>query len=82
MPLQNYSVHCYQESVLLIIDERAGRCAATNLGIRIISVLGILDEAASRGLINFPEAIAKLQQTNFRASPALIQRLLNRYPQA
>ncbi|GET40759.1 MULTISPECIES: DUF3368 domain-containing protein [Microseira] len=64
---------------LLIIDERAGRRAATNLGIRIIGVLGILDEAAAQGLINFPEAIAQLQQTNFRASPVLIQRLLDSY---
>lgn len=62
---------------LLIIDERAGRRAATNLGIRIIGLLGILDEAAAQGLINLPEAIAQLQQTNFRVSPVLIQRLLD-----
>ncbi len=62
---------------LLIIDERAGRRAATNLGIRIIGLLGILDEAAAQGLINLPEASAQLQQTNFRVSPVLIQRLLD-----
>lgn len=66
---------------LLIIDERAGRRAATNLGIPIIGTLGILDEAASLGLLNFAEAIAKLTATNFRASPNLIQTLLDQYSQ-
>ena len=67
---------------LLIIDERAGRRAATNLGIPIIGTLGILDEAASLRLLNFPEAIAQLMATtNFRVSPSLIQTLLDRYSQ-
>lgn len=67
---------------LLIIDERAGRRAATRLGIPIIGTLGILDEAASRRLLNFPEAIAQLiATTNFRVSSSLIQTLLDRYSQ-
>ncbi|MEQ9483300.1 DUF3368 domain-containing protein [Coleofasciculus sp. F4-SAH-05] len=49
--------------------------------IPIIGTLGILDEAASLGLLNFAEAIAKLTATNFRASPGLIQTLLDQYSQ-
>lgn len=64
---------------LVIIDERAGRRAATNLGISIIGTLGILDDAASQGLLNFAEAIEQLTATNFRVSSRLIQVLLDRY---
>jgi len=40
--------------------------------------LGILDDAANQGLINLAEAIAQLQQTNFRVSRRIIQALLNK----
>ena len=66
---------------LLIIDERLGRRAATYLGIPIIGTLGILDEAALRGLLNLSEAIARLTATNFRVSAHLIHDLLDRHSQ-
>ena len=62
---------------LLIIDERLGRRIAGDRGISIIGTLGILDGAASQGLINLAEAIAQLQQTNFRVSRRIIQALLD-----
>ena len=61
---------------LLIIDERLGRRIASDRGISIIGTLGILDDAASQGLIEFADAIARLQQTNFRISRRIIQALL------
>ncbi|MFB2981854.1 DUF3368 domain-containing protein [Microseira sp. BLCC-F43] len=63
---------------LLIIDERMGRRIAQERGIAIIGTLGILDDAAAQGLINLAEAIAQLQQTNFRISRRIIQALLNK----
>jgi predicted nucleic acid-binding protein len=63
---------------LLIIDERLGRQIAEERGIAIIGTLGILDDAATQGLINLAEAIAQLQQTNFRVSRRIIQALLNK----
>lgn len=63
---------------LLVIDERLGRQIASDRGIPIIGTLGILDDAANQGLINLAEAIAQLQQTNFRASRRIIQALLNK----
>jgi predicted nucleic acid-binding protein len=63
---------------LLIIDERLGRQIAEERGIAIIGTLGILDDAANQGLINLAEAIAQLQQTNFRVSRRIIQALLNK----
>lgn len=64
---------------LLIIDERAGRRAAKNLGIPIVGTLGILEAAAAQGKLDLAEAIAQLKATNFRVSPSLINTLLKRY---
>ena len=61
---------------LLIIDERLGRQIASDRGIPIIGTLGILDDAASQGFVELSDAIARLQQTNFRISRRIIQALL------
>ncbi|MBD2429586.1 DUF3368 domain-containing protein, partial [Phormidium sp. FACHB-1136] len=62
---------------LLIIDERLGRRVASDRRIPIIGTLGILDAAASQGLIDLAEVITRLQQTNFRISRRIIQQLLD-----
>lgn len=61
---------------LLIIDERLGRRIAEARGIAIVGTLGVLDDAAAQGLINLAEAIAQLEQTNFRISRHIIETLL------
>jgi predicted nucleic acid-binding protein len=63
---------------LLIIDERLGRQIACDRGIPIIGTLGILDDAATQGLIDLAQTIAQLQQTNFRVSRRIIHTLLNK----
>jgi predicted nucleic acid-binding protein len=63
---------------LLLIDERLGRQIASDRGLPIIGTLGILDDAATQGLIDLAQAIAQLQQTNFRVSRRIIQSLLNK----
>jgi predicted nucleic acid-binding protein len=60
-----------------MIDERLGRNKARERGIPVIGPLGILDDAASQGWIDLIEALTKLQQTNFRVSPQIIQQLLD-----
>ena len=62
---------------LLIIDERLGRRMASDRGIPVIGTIGILDDAANQGLIELEDAIARLQQTNFRISRRIIQQLLD-----
>lgn len=62
---------------LLIIDERLGRRMASDRGIPVIGTIGILDDAANQGLIEIEDAIARLQQTNFRISRRIIQQLLD-----
>ena len=64
---------------LIVIDDLLGRQVARLRQLRVTGLLGILDEAARQNLVNFPEAIARLQQTSFRASSQLIQSLLQRH---
>ncbi len=64
---------------LILLDDLAARRVAANRGLAFTGVLGILDRAAIRGWIDFADAIAKLRQTNFRASSALIQKLVQKH---
>ena len=60
----------------LIIDELAGRKEARRRGIFVIGMLGILNSAAEKDLLDLPNALEKLQKTSFRASEKLIADLL------
>lgn len=64
---------------LILLDDLAARRVATGLQLEIVGLLGILGSAAEKGLIDFPRAIARLQQTSFRASSKLIDSLLQQY---
>lgn len=64
---------------LVIIDDLDARTAAQQLNLPIIGTLGILYRAGIIGLIDFPTAIAQLQQTSFHVSPTLVQQLLQDY---
>lgn len=64
---------------LLVIDDALGRKIARERGLRVTGLLGILDEAANRGLIDLPDAIARLKTTTFRASSSLLDSLAKRY---
>lgn len=64
---------------LILLDDLAARRVATELQLEIVGLLGILGSAAEKDLIDFPSAIARLQQTSFRASSKLIDSLLQQY---
>jgi len=64
--------------VLLLMDEGKGRREAQRRNLRITGTLGVLNDAASRGWLDLPSAFQRLRQTTFRASPSLLQSLLDR----
>jgi predicted nucleic acid-binding protein len=64
---------------LLLMDDRRGVLAAERQGLRVTGTLGVLDIAADLGLINFAEAIRRLETTSFRKPVALLQALLDKH---
>jgi predicted nucleic acid-binding protein len=63
---------------LLLIDEGDGYGAATQRGLRCLRTVGLIEYAGQRGLIDIPEALARLRRTNFRIRPAVLDEVLAR----
>lgn len=49
----------------LVVDETLARKEAQRRNLSVIGTLGVLRNAARAGLLNLPEALAQLQETNF-----------------
>lgn len=64
---------------LVIIDDSVGRRIARARGLRVTGIIGVLNNAAQQNMINFPDAIYRLQQTTFFVPENLIQSLLSQY---
>lgn len=64
---------------LILLDEKSARRIAAQRGMRITGTLGVLGEAAARGMVDLPAAIDRLRRTNFRCSPALMKATLDRF---
>jgi predicted nucleic acid-binding protein len=64
---------------LVLLEEKAARRVATDRGLRVTGLLGVLSEAASLGLVDLPAAIDRLRTTNFRCSAALLKATLDRF---
>jgi predicted nucleic acid-binding protein len=64
---------------LTLIDERKGTAAALTKGFEVTGTLGVLDLAATRGLVNLRDALDRLTRTNFRYRPELIAALLTKH---
>ena len=61
---------------LLLIDEKAARSVAEKRGLRVTGLLGVVRAGADQGLIDLAEAVDALRRSGFRASRALLERLL------
>ena len=64
---------------LLLIDDRDGVNAARSKGFAVTGTLGILDLAASRGMIRLNDAVERLKDTSFRCRPDVLDALLARH---
>ena len=62
---------------LLLMDDRAGAFLAQRRGLAVTGTLGVLDLASRSGLIHLQDAFARLQKTNFRYPPSLMETLLD-----
>ena len=58
---------------LLLMDDRSGREAAEAQALTVTGTLGVVGQAAQRGLLDLEQALGRLSRTNFRVTPALIQ---------
>jgi predicted nucleic acid-binding protein len=63
---------------LLLIDEGDGYGAATRQGLRCMRTVGLFEYAGQQGLLDVPEAIARLRRTNFRIRPEVLDAVLAR----
>ena len=63
----------------LLIDERRGREVARREGLRVTGVLGLLDEADDKKLLDLPRALTALKATSFRVAEELTTELLRRH---
>jgi len=63
-------------AALILIDDLDGRLEAERRSLKVIGTLGVLRDAALKQLINLPQVLDQLRQTNFFISPAVLQSLL------
>jgi predicted nucleic acid-binding protein len=66
------------KAAAVLMDDRAGRIAAVRFGLVVVGTLGILEAAAVKGLIDLPQVLGKLNATNVRLDPALVEAALSR----
>src|SRR5262245_50185583 len=61
---------------VLLMDDRHGRREARSRALRVLGTLGVLDQAAARGLLYLPSALTRSQAINFRVTAEMLQALL------
>ena len=52
----------------VLIDEKIGRNVAARMGLFYTGTVGVLEQAAAKGLLNLEEAFIRLKATDFRIS--------------
>jgi predicted nucleic acid-binding protein len=64
---------------LLLIDEASGRAEARRRSLRVTGTLGILRIAAEKELLDVPEVLARLRETNFYVAEDLIRSIFGKW---
>ena len=64
------------EAELIILDDKAARQIASERGLRIMGLLGIVKDAAQFGLLDLRVTFERLQEVGFWVAPSLLERLL------
>jgi predicted nucleic acid-binding protein len=63
------------EATLVIVDDRAARQTAEVLGFAIVGTLGLLERAASEGLLDFEDSVAQLLASGFWIRESVIEEM-------
>jgi predicted nucleic acid-binding protein len=63
----------------LLIDERDGRDEARRRGLKVVGTLAALDRGADRNLVDLPQVLERLRNTNFFAAEKLLEEILRRH---
>ena len=61
---------------LLLVDDRARAMLAQRRGLAVTGTWGVMDLASRAGLLDLRDAFVRLQKTNFRYPPSLMEMLL------
>ena len=61
----------------ILIDDRAGKLAASQRGVRVMGTLGVLAQAAFQNLIGVEQTSSLLRQTSFRGPVELLQEIVD-----
>jgi predicted nucleic acid-binding protein len=69
---------CELKATQLLVDDRAARRIAVQRGLAITGTVGILEQAAERGLLSLPTALQTILRTNFRIDADVIRKALER----
>lgn len=64
-----------EQADLLLMDERLGVKLAQRQGLEVTGTLGVLLQAARYGLIDIDQALHRLQATDFRYTPQLLEQI-------
>lgn len=62
---------------LVIFDDRLARLEAEALNLKVVGTIGILMQAALKGMLDFPTSLKELIRTGFHLSLAESQRIMN-----
>jgi predicted nucleic acid-binding protein len=62
----------------VLIDEISGRREAARHHLQVIGTVAVLEKAAHRGLIDFRDALQRLEKTNFRLGARIRDEFLRR----
>jgi len=62
----------------LLIDDLAGRREAMRRGLAVAGTLSVLDDADQGGLLSFDDAVARLRNTSFRLSQAVLAEIMRK----
>jgi len=69
---------CQIPDCTLLIDDLEGRTLCEAIGIPITGTAGVLAAAAREGILDFEDALSRLQTTSFRLGPAVVEEVRDR----